>query len=101
MSGVAFVMISPSSSRTILRTPWVAGWEGPILITSFSPRSSDSLIVSNDLAVRAKVAGVSIVYGVAIRFKGRPVHGLRASHQQLRITKTEPQAIICEFFHKQ
>jgi hypothetical protein len=35
------------------------------------------LIVSNDLAVRAKVSGVSIVWEVAIRFKGRPVDGTR------------------------
>jgi hypothetical protein len=36
------------------------------------------------------------------KFKGRPVHGRGASqYQQLRITETEPQAIICEIFHKQ
>ena len=38
--GIAFVMISPSSSRISRSTPWVAGWDGPMLRVSFSPTKS-------------------------------------------------------------
>ena len=40
MSGVALVMISPSSSSTSRKTPCVAGCDGPMLRTIFSPISS-------------------------------------------------------------
>ena len=37
MSGVALVMISPSSSSTSRSTPCVAGCDGPMFSTIFSP----------------------------------------------------------------
>src|ERR1700722_8332311 len=68
MSGSAPVMISPSNWRIIRNTPWVAGCDGPMFRVSFSPRSSESLIASSDLAARARVSGVSVarvVIGIA------------------------------------
>ncbi len=40
MSGVALVIVSPSISRTSRNTPCVAGCDGPMFRTIFSPMSS-------------------------------------------------------------
>src|SRR5690349_13425549 len=39
-SGVAFVMISPSNSKTMRNTPCVAGCDGPMFKIIFSPATS-------------------------------------------------------------
>src|SRR6266480_1198684 len=56
MSGVALVMISPSSSSTSRRTPCVAGCDGPMLSTIFSPISSCGCR-SSASAVATRVTG--------------------------------------------
>src|SRR5207253_5115269 len=56
MSGVALVMISPSSSSTSRKTPCVAGCDGPMLRTIFSPMSS-SAWCSSASAATTRVTG--------------------------------------------
>src|ERR1043166_508429 len=58
---MAFVIISPSSSRTSRNTPWVAGCDGPMLSTIFSPISSRfSRISASAAATRVTGSGDSI-----------------------------------------
>src|SRR6476469_3690902 len=61
MCGVAIVTTSPSSSNSRRKTPWVAGCDGPILSTIFSPIWS-WLGTSSACAcsVRARGSGASI-----------------------------------------
>src|SRR5690606_23547135 len=53
ISGVAFTTVSPSSSTTTRRTPWVLGWWGPMLRVS---RSSSGASWSLGSGARAKAS---------------------------------------------
>src|SRR6266478_5347145 len=62
MSGVALVMISPSSSRMMRKTPCVEGCEGPMFRTIFSPWSSSN---SSGRAERVAASGIWISVVIA------------------------------------
>ena len=58
LPGVAFTKISPSSSSTMRKTPCVAGCDGPMFSTIFSPCASDNS--SSAAAVRAAESRISM-----------------------------------------
>src|SRR5258705_5396472 len=83
MSGMALVIISPSSSRMMRRTPCVDGWDGPMLRIIFSPLTPSNSsapvarVVNDDAssAVRAatsltSISWVAMVLGCALSLFG-------------------------------
>src|SRR6266511_4367444 len=81
MSGVALVINSPSSSRTIRRTPCDAGCDGPTLRMSFSPRMSVVGSVSARVSASGSFTSRTIAGFAVVAVIGKLSGALITAHQ--------------------